>query len=98
MKINGKNYNLKYSLRSMFIWENICEKPFQINTMMDTYLFFYSCILADESNPKLDFDELINACDENPFLMTEFNDFMAEEMEKRNLLGGDKKKVVEENS
>lgn len=98
MRIKNQDYQLRYSLRSMFIWEHMMDKAFSIESLFDTYAFFYACILADESNPKLEFQELIDACDENPSLMTEFNDFMAEEMEKRNLLGDKKKVNQKENS
>ena len=91
--INEKNYELKYSLRSMFVWESITGRPFEISTLMDTYIFFYCCIIADQNNPELDFDSFINACDENPALMQEFGEFMKNETEKRELFD-DKKKVT----
>ena len=95
MEINGKNYDLVYGLRPMFIWEEISGKAFEISTLMDTYVFCYSCIVANKNNPKLEFDEFIDACDENPGLISEFNEFMSDELKKREVLG-DKKKVTKE--
>jgi hypothetical protein len=92
--INEKNYELKYSLRSMFAWETITGRPFEISTLMDTYIFFYCCIISESNNPQLEFDEFIAACDENPSLMTEFNSFVQKEMDRRSLMAGDKKKVT----
>ena len=92
MEINGKNYTLKYSLRSMFVFEEIAGKSFSVETLLDTYIFCYSCILANEDNPKLEFNDFIDWCDEHPEIMQEFNQFMADEMKKRELLN--KKKVT----
>ena len=91
MEIKGKNYVLKYGLRSMFVFESITDKPFSISTMMDTYVFLYSCILANSDNPAIDFDELIDACDENPGIIEEFNNFVAEEIKKRDAIKSKKK-------
>lgn len=96
MEINGKNYELKYSLRSMFIWEEMVGKPFEIKTLFDTYCFCFSCIIANPDNPGLEFNEFIDACDENPLLIQEFNDFLAKEMSSRSTTD-DKKKVRKKN-
>ena len=94
MEINGKNYEFKYSLRSMFVWESITGRPFAISTMMDTYVWCYSCIISNQNNPELDFNAFIDACDNDPNIIVEFNKFMDAELKKRNLLDGDKKKVT----
>lgn len=95
MEINGKNYDLVYGLRPMFVFEEMTGKPFEIKTLMDTYIFCYACIISNKNNPKLEFDEFIDACDENPGLISEFNEFMSDELKKREVLG-DKKKVTKE--
>ena len=92
MEINGKNYELKYSLRSMFVFEEITGKSFSVDTLLDTYIFCYSCILANGDNPGLEFNDFIDWCDEHPETIQEFNQFMDGELKKREL--GDKKKVT----
>lgn len=73
--INGKNYNIKYSLRALFIFEQITNKSFEIKTLLDNYIFFYSMILASNKDKEpLDWDEFIDALDNNPNLMTDIND------------------------
>lgn len=94
MEINGKNYTLKYGLRSMFAFEQMTGKPFEISSLFDTYVFCYCCIISSQDNPALEFDEFIDACDNNPGIIEEFNKFMDEELKKRKALGGDKKKVT----
>ena len=91
MEINGKKYNLKYSLRSMFAFEEITGKPFEVKTLLDTYILAYACIISNPENPSLEFNDFINYCDEHPEVIEEFNKFMSDEMKKRELL---KKKVT----
>ena len=91
MEILGKKYEFKYSLRSMFVWEEITGKPFEVKTLFDTYILAYACIVVNTDNPPLNFNEFLDACDENPGIIEEFNKFMADEMKKRELL---KKKVT----
>ena len=64
IKINGTDYKFKYTIRSLFIFEQITGRPFKIETLMDNYLFYYSMLLAN--NPD-------NALDDEPRLMLEMN-------------------------
>lgn len=91
MEINGQKVVLNYGLRAMFAWESITGNPFEIKTLMDTYVFFYACIIANQENPSIDFNEFIDACDKNPELIVEFNDFMQKEMKKREVISPKKK-------
>ena len=94
MVINGKTYTLKYGLRSMFVFEQMTGKPFAISSLFDTYCFLYACIISNGDNEALEFDEFIDACDNDPNIIVEFNKFMDDELKKRNVLSGDKKKVT----
>ncbi len=97
MEINGKNYNLTYGLRPMFVWEEMAGKPFEIKTLLDTYIFCYACLISNKDNPSLDFNEFIDYCDGHPEVIQEFSEFMTDQNKLKNL-GEDKKKVKEENS
>lgn len=92
MEILGKNYEFKYSLRSMFVWEEITGKSFEIKTLLDTYILAYACIITNPENPSLEFNDFINYADEHPEVMDDFNKFMSDELNRRELL---KKKVTE---
>ena len=92
MEILGKNYEFKYSLRSMFVWEEITGKSFEVKTLLDTYILAYACIIANPDNPSLEFNDFINYADEHPEVMDDFNKFMSNELNRRELL---KKKVTE---
>ena len=68
IEINGKNYKLKYTIRSLFIWEQITGKPFKIENMLDNYLFFYSMIFANNPDEILAWDDYLYAMDEDTTL------------------------------
>lgn len=94
MEILGKEYNLKFGLRSMFIFETITGNLFNIKTVFDEYVYFYSCIVSDVNNPPLDFDDFISYCELHPGLLKEFDDALLAETKKRDLLTNKKKAKV----
>ena len=96
MEILGKEYQLSFGLRSMFIFESITGDVFNIKTVFDEYIYFYACLMSVSSNPELDFDEFINYCDEHPELLKEFDEaLMAESKRKAMLTDKTKKKAKE---
>lgn len=84
--INSKNYKVKYTLRALFIFEQITGRSFEMHTMMDNYLFFYCMIVANNPDSFLSWDEFIDALDENPLLLTEFAELSSDISKKNNLL------------
>lgn len=99
MEILGKNYEFKYSLRSMFVWEEITGKSFDVKTLLDTYILAYACIISNPDNPSLEFNDFINYADEHLEVIEEFNKFMSDELNRRELLKKKvtKKKIQEKN-
>lgn len=97
MRILDQDFKLKYGLRAMFMFEQITERPFKIETMLDEYILLYSCLISVKDNPSLDFNEFIDYCDEHPELLTEFNEYMQKEASERELLGKKKVKIQEKN-
>lgn len=91
IEINGKNYKLKYTIRSLFIWEQITGKSFKIENMLDNYLFFYSMILANNPDNILSWDDYINAMDEDPMLFKRMTDIIEEQQKKDNLFTNEQK-------
>ncbi|WP_308576492.1 hypothetical protein [uncultured Prevotella sp.] len=72
--IKNKEYKIKQTLRALFIFEQITGRPFEIKTMLDNYIFFYSVIIANNPDNILDWDDFIDALDESPNLLTEFTE------------------------
>ena len=80
IKIGDEEYKVKYSIRSLFIFEAITKKQFKIETLLDNYIFFYSMILASNPDKKtLDWDVFLDALDENPKLFQQMQEVVAEE-------------------
>ena len=91
IEINGKNYKLKYTIRSLFIWEQITGKSFKIENMLDNYIFFYSMILANNPDETLDWDTFLDALDADPTLFKKMSDIIEEQQKKDNLFTTEEK-------
>ena len=91
LTINKKKYKVKYTIRALFIFEQIAGKSFSINTLLDNYLFFYSMILANNEDA-LSWDEFLDALDNDPNLFTKISDMLNKESEKDKLLNDDDEK------
>ena len=74
IEINGKQYNIKYTIRALFIFEQISGKSFKLESLLDNYLLFYSMILACNKDNVLTWDEFIDAVDNDPQLLVKLNE------------------------
>ena len=88
IKINDKNYTIKYTIRALFIFEQITGKSFEIKTLLDNYIFFYCMILANNEEP-LDWDEFIDAIDNDANLMNQLSKIITDSQKKENIFGSD---------
>lgn len=84
--IQNKEYEVKNTIRAMFIFEKIANKPFKIETLLDWYIFYYSMILANNPDCTLLFDEFINECDNDPSLTMNIQDYLSSQMAVSNQL------------
>ena len=89
IKINDKEYKVKYTIRALFIYEQITGKPFAINTLMDNYIFFYSLILANNLDDVLVWDTFIDALVADNSIYEKFNQIVEEEEKKKKLLSSE---------
>ena len=85
IKINNKEYSIKYTIRALFIFERITERPFKVETLLDNYIFFYSMILACNPDNPLDWDEYLDALDSDPTLFDQIQDVVQEEQKQSSL-------------
>ena len=83
--INNKEYKVKYTIRALFIFEQITKRPFEIKTTLDNYLFFYSMILANNPDNLLDWNEFIDAMDNDVSLIGQLNKMIADSQRKNEL-------------
>ena len=95
--INGKEYQIRYTIRALFIFEQITGKPFGITTLLDNYVFFYSLILANNPDDAPNWDEFVDALDADQALFTEIAEAVAELAKRDDVAakdeGDDKKKA-----
>ena len=76
IKINGEKYRVKYTIRALFIFEQITGKPFEIKTLLDNYIFFYSMILANNPDKVLDWDNFLDALDGDRELLAQLTNLV----------------------
>lgn len=83
-ELKGKTYNITYKLKALLYFEQICSNM-QASTLLTNIIMLYSFILA--SHPEFDMlpEELVEALDEHPTLLTKFNKFLEEEQRKQAL-------------
>lgn len=85
LTINNKEYTVKYTIRALFIFEQITGKPFGIKTLLDNYLFFYSMILANNPDNPITWDDFIDALDNDKNLLGELSKIVEDYQKQDNL-------------
>ena len=89
LTINKKKYTVKYTIRALFIFEQITGKAFEIKTLLDNYVFFYSMIVANNPDSVLEWDDFIDALDNDKKLLAQLNKFMTEQEKKNNIFNSE---------
>lgn len=77
--INNKEYKIKYTIRAIFLFETITKAPFEIKTLTDSYVFFYSMLLANNPDNVIEWDEFIDALDNDPKLFQQLNEILTQQ-------------------
>lgn len=85
IKFKDKEIELKYSLRSMLMYENITEKTFQPSTMTDVLTFMYCVVVASSKDYSIKFDDFIDYIDENPGVIGDFGSWIQDTVSTNNL-------------
>jgi hypothetical protein len=86
IKIRNIEYNIKYSIRAMFVFEKLVGKLFKLESLMDWYVFYYSMILAGNPECTLQFDDFIDECDLNPALAIDIQNYLNAQFQKQGQL------------
>lgn len=102
--INGVEYKVKRTIKAMFIMEQITGHPFAINTLQEQYLFFWCMLYANNPDTCLDYDDFLNAIDDDNDLIQQLLRLNDDENTRDEMLSGgddkdgedgeDKKKVA----
>ena len=80
--IRDNTYKVKYSIRALFVFEEITGKPFKLEKVLDFYILFYAMILANNPESNLLFNDFIDACDEDASLFASFQNYLNEVFSK----------------
>jgi hypothetical protein len=60
--MDDKLKNIKFSIRAIFIFEQLMDKIFELKTLSDFYSYYYSCLLAGKQYEET-FETFINDLD-----------------------------------
>lgn len=71
VKIKDIDYKVRYSIRAMFVWEEIAGKSFELKTLLDNYLFYYCIVLVSNPEQPLDWDDFVDELDKDPFIVSQ---------------------------
>ena len=88
--IKEKEYKLKQTIRSLFIWEQITGRNFEIKSTLDNYLYFY-CILLANNDDFMSWDDFINCLDSDPKIMTQMGKLLSNQNEIDRIFESDEK-------
>jgi hypothetical protein len=84
LTIKGKEIELKYSIRSLLMYENMTDKSFSSTTMTDLVVFFYCVVISSSQDYSYTFDEFIDYIDENPTIISEFAEWLKNTVDTNN--------------
>ena len=84
--INDKDIELKYTLRSMMMYENITGKTFAPEGVSDILTFFYCVVVASAKNYELKFDDFLDVIEENQDKLNEFSLWLTNVVATQNYL------------
>ena len=91
LKIKDKDVTLKYSFRSLMLYENIQNKSFTPSTTTDVLVFMYCVIIGSEKDLDFTFDEFLDMIDEDQTLVIKFSEWLTKEINKQNTLSAEEK-------
>lgn len=76
--INGKDIELRKTMRSYIMYESITEKVFAPKTMTDMVTYFYCVVMSSQKDGSITFDEFIDWLDEHENAVSEFSQWLAQ--------------------
>lgn len=99
IKIKGKEYRLKYTLRGLFVYEQITGVTFSPDKSLNVFVLIFCFLLVNNEDFRLSFDEFTDILDDEPETVKDIYRWMEEENKRIGLVTaenpaeGDKKKV-----
>ena len=84
--IKEQEVELRYSMRALFMYENITGQSFNPKTLQDFCTIFYCVLCSSNKDLDLTFDEFVDYLDEDPSKMSDFAEWLNSVMQKHNFL------------
>ena len=101
IQIKDREVTLRYSFRSLILYENIQKKSFSPESTTDVLVYMFCVILGSDPEVELSFNEFLDMIDENPNLVVEFSSWLSEQISRQTMLSpedeDDEKKKVKTN-
>lgn len=81
--IRGKEYVMRHSLRAKMIWETIYQykRMWQLTTFTDQWNYMWAMISAGSGANAIPYDEFLEAIEENPALIHEYEEFVVKALQ-----------------
>lgn len=95
IKIRGKEYWLKYTLRNYLVYEQITGTPFVSGKLLNVITLLYCVLLANNDSFKMQFKDFMDALDEDDTIIQTFSKWLNGEVEKRKLLTPDQPEEID---
>lgn len=87
--IKEQEITLKYSMRSLFLYERKTGESFSPRNIEQFCLYFYCVVCSSNKDLDLTFDDFIDeVIDPQPELMNQFAEWLSKTMQKNNFLSG----------
>lgn len=82
VSIDNKEYYLRYSLRSLFKYEQLTGHPYEGKMLEDVYRLLHASLMASNPEYSLTFKELIDQCDIDPTIFENFMELVKTEADR----------------
>ena len=80
--IKGKEYEIRFSLRVLFKYEEVCGHPFEGKRLQELYMLMHCALSALNEDYTLTFDELIDYCDEDKSVFETFQQMLSDSQKR----------------
>lgn len=94
VEIKGNVYKLVYNLKGLFTYEEMAGHPYKGEKTVETYLLMYAMLIANNEGFAMEFDSLIEACDEDMNIYQTFVEVMSDEAKRVSAFQENKKKAM----
>lgn len=86
IRIEDQEYNIEYTLRGFFVYEQITGTHFVADKLVNEYTLLYAMLIAGNKSFRMAFDEFIEACDKEPGIYIAFRNWFVETLKQKALL------------